>query len=94
MEHKVTVLNRWKGPVLKHLPRVYVRSHQNTAGQSRYVLDADFLRMQNFQIGYALLRPGSRKLAQEMPGSIQWTELFHYHQYPKYNADTLEAEVQ
>ncbi|MFA6945486.1 MAG: TonB-dependent receptor [Pedobacter sp.] len=90
--NKTTVLNRWKGPGTSNtLPRaVRGDTNQNNRGQSRYVLDADFLRMQNFQIGYSLpqnliKRIGARNARVYFNGQ----NLFTITKYPNYNADTL-----
>jgi len=90
--NKTTVLNRWKGPGTSNtLPRaVRGDTNQNNRGQSDYVLDADFLRMQNFQIGYTLpqniiKRVGARNARIYFNGQ----NLFTITNYPNYNADTL-----
>ncbi len=90
--NKTTVLNRWKGPGTSNtLPRaVRGDTNQNNRGQSDYVLDADFLRMQNFQIGYTLpqsiiKRVGARNARIYFNGQ----NLFTITKYPNYNADTL-----
>lgn len=90
--NKTTVLNRWKGPGTSNtLPRaVRGDTNQNNRSQSDYVLDADFLRMQNFQIGYTLpqsliKRVGARNARIYFNGQ----NLFTITKYPNYNADTL-----
>jgi TonB-linked SusC/RagA family outer membrane protein len=90
--NKTTMLNRWKGPGTSNtLPRaVRGDTNQNNRGQSRYVLDADFLRMQNFQIGYTLpqgliKRVGARNARVYFNGQ----NLLTFTKYPNYNADTL-----
>lgn len=90
--NKTTVLNRWKGPGTSNtLPRaVRGDTNQNNRSQSEYVLNADFLRMQNFQIGYSLpqsliKRVGARNARIYFNGQ----NLFTITQYPNYNADTL-----
>ncbi len=90
--NKTTVLNRWTGPGTSNtLPRaVRGDTNQNNRGQSDYVLDADFLRMQNFQIGYTLpqsiiKRVGARNARIYFNGQ----NLFTITKYPNYNADTL-----
>jgi hypothetical protein len=65
-------------------------TNQNNRSQSDYVLDADFLRMQNFQIGYTLpqsliKRVGARNARIYFNGQ----NLFTITKYPNYNADTL-----
>ncbi|NQV75057.1 MAG: TonB-dependent receptor [Bacteroidetes bacterium] len=90
--NKTTVLNRWTGPGTSNtLPRA-VRGdrNQNNRSQSDYVLNADFLRLQNFQIGYTLpqsiiKRVGARNARIYFNGQ----NLFTITQYPNYNADTL-----
>jgi hypothetical protein len=90
--NKTTVLNRWTGPGTSNtLPRaVRGDTNQNNRSQSDYVLDADFLRMQNFQIGYTLpqsilKRVGARNARIYFNGQ----NLFTITKYPNYNADTL-----
>lgn len=90
--NKTTVLNRWKGPgTSNRLPRaVRGDTNQNNRGQSNYVLNADFLRMQNFQLGYTLpqnliKRVGARNVRVYFNGQ----NLFTITKYPNYNADTL-----
>jgi len=90
--NKTSVLNRWKGPGTSNtLPRaVRGDTNQNNRSQSDYVLDADFLRMQNFQIGYTLpqsiiKRVGARNARIYFNGQ----NLFTITKYPNYNADTL-----
>lgn len=90
--NKVTVLNRWKGPGTSNtLPRaVRGDTNQNNRGQSRYVLDADFLRMQNFQVGYALPQAWIKKVgARNARIYFNGQNLFTITKYPNYNADTL-----
>jgi len=90
--NKTTVLNRWTGPGTSNtLPRaVRGDTNQNNRSQSEYVLNADFLRMQNFQIGYSLpqnliKRVGARNARIYFNGQ----NLFTITKYPNYNADTL-----
>ena len=90
--NKTTVLNRWKGPGTSNtLPRaVRGDTNANNRGQSRYVLDADFLRMQNFQIGYTLPQNVIKKIgARNMRVYFNGQNLFTLTNYPNYNADTL-----
>ena len=90
--NKTTVLNRWKGPGTSNtLPRaVRGDTNQNNRGQSRYVLDADFLRMQNLQIGYALPQAWIKKVgARNARIYFNGQNLFTITKYPNYNADTL-----
>ena len=90
--NKTTVLNRWKGPGTSNtLPRaVRGDTNANNRGQSRYVLDADFLRMQNFQVGYTLPQNVVKKIgARNMRVYFNGQNLFTLTNYPNYNADTL-----
>ena len=90
--NKVSVLNRWKGPGTSNtLPRaVRGDTNQNNRGQSNYVLDADFLRMQNFQIGYSLPQAWIKKVgARNARVYFNGQNLFTITKYPNYNADTL-----
>lgn len=90
--NKTTVLNRWKGPGTSNtLPRaVRGDTNANNRGQSRYVLDADFLRMQNFQLGYTLPQNLIKRIgARNMRVYFNGQNLFTLTNYPNYNADTL-----
>ncbi len=90
--NKTTVLNRWKGPGTSNtIPRaVRGDTNANNRGQSRYVLDADFLRMQNFQLGYTLPQSLVKRIgARNMRVYFNGQNLFTLTNYPNYNADTL-----
>lgn len=90
--NKTTVLNRWKGPGTSNtIPRaVRGDTNANNRGQSRYVLNADFLRMQNFQLGYTLPQNLVKRIgARNMRVYFNGQNLFTLTNYPNYNADTL-----
>lgn len=90
--NKTTVLNRWTGPGTSNtLPRaVRGDTNQNNRSQSDYVLDADFLRMQNFQIGYTLPMSVIKRVgAKNARIYFNGQNLFTITKYPNYNADTL-----
>ncbi len=90
--NKITVLNRWKGPGTSNtLPRaVRGDTNANNRGQSSYVLDADFLRMQNFQLGYTLPQNMIKRVgAKNVRVYFNGQNLFTMTKYPNYNADTL-----
>jgi TonB-linked SusC/RagA family outer membrane protein len=90
--NKITVLNRWKGPGTSNtLPRaVRGDTNANNRPQSSYVLNADFLRMQNFQIGYTLPQSVIRRVgAKNVRVYFNGQNLFTLTKYPNYNADTL-----
>lgn len=90
--NKTTVLNRWTGPGTSNtIPRaVRGDTNQNNRGQSRYVLNADFLRLQHFQLGYTLPQNLiSRVGAKNVRVYFNGQNMFTLTKYPNYNPDTL-----